>query len=135
MQLIIERMREFGNGAPIVFTGDHNCNETEAPAKAVSKMLRNALYESETPPQGPWRSFNGWVWRNPDTERPTLDALRETPDKRNANDREPRIDYIYISQGVRVCDYRTVGDARAGKRLYPSDHFPVVATIEMPRLQ
>ena len=42
-----------------------------------------------------------------------------------------RIDYIYVSEGIRVIDYRTVNDSRPGKKLYPSDHFPVVATIEL----
>lgn len=41
-----------------------------------------------------------------------------------------RIDYIYVSPGVRVYDYKTVAAPRPGTKLYPSDHFPVVATIE-----
>ncbi len=129
MLLIIERMREFGEGAPIVFTGDHNCREIAAPAIAVSKILANALYESETPPRGPWRTFNGWKWR--DAEMSTLDAFKDIPSVRNAPGRDSRIDYIYTTRGVRVLDYATVAEARPGKRLYPSDHFPVVATIEI----
>ena len=129
MLLIIERMKEFGEGAPIVFTGDHNCRETEVPAQAVAKMLRNALYESETPPTGPWRTFNGWKWL--DSEIATLDALRESPEERNAPERACRIDYIYVSPGVHVLDYATVADVRRGLQLYPSDHFPIVSTIEI----
>ena len=129
MLLIIERMKAFGEGAPIIFTGDHNCRETEAPATAVSKILRNALYESETPPKGPWRTFNGWKWR--DEEESTLCALRLPPAERNAPGRAGRIDYVYVSPGVRVLGFATVGDPRPGARLYPSDHFPVVATVEL----
>ena len=129
MLLIIERMKEFGEGAPIVFTGDHNCRETEVPAQAVAKMLRNALYESETPPTGPWRTFNGWKWL--DSEIATLDALRESPEERNAPERACRIDYIYVSPGVHVLDYATVADVRRVLHLYPSDHFPIVSTIEI----
>ena len=146
MLLVIDRMKEFGAGAPIVFTGDHNCRETEAPAVAVSKILKNALYESETPPEGPWRTFSGWHWR--DTEYSTADALKLPAAVRNARKGSPdadkdkngghvwedcgaRIDYIYVSPGVRVIDYATVAAARPGKKLYPSDHFPVVATIEL----
>mgnify|MGYP003326922690 CR=1 FL=1 len=44
----------------------------------------------------------------------------------------PRIDYIYVSPGVRVLDYETVNAARPGKKLYPSDHFPVTATVLLP---
>ena len=42
-----------------------------------------------------------------------------------------RIDYIYVSPEIRVLDFETVNEPRAGHRLYPSDHFPVVANIEI----
>ena len=146
MLLVIERMKEFGAGAPVVFTGDHNCLETEAPAVAVSKLLRNALYESETKPKGPWRTFNGWHWR--DAEFSSVVALKLSANVRNARKGSPdaekdrngghvwedcgaRIDYIYVSPSVRVLDYETVDAPRSGMNLYPSDHFPVVATIEL----
>ena len=149
MLLIIERMKKFGAGVPIVFTGDHNCRETEAPAAAVSKILKNALYESETTPQGPWRTFNGWKWR--DVEFSAVDAMKLPENVRNARkgspdaektknggyvweDCGPRIDYIYVSPGVRVLDYATRCDARPGKKLYPSDHFPLTATVVIPAL-
>ena len=147
MLLVIDRMKEFGKGAPIVFTGDHNCRETEAPAVAVSKLLSNALYASETPPKGSWRPFSGWSWR--DAEYSAVDALKMPENVRNARKGSPdadkdrngghvwedcgaRIDYIYVSPGVRVLDYETVNDPRPGAKLYPSDHFPIVATVELP---
>ena len=147
MLLVIERMKEFGAGAPIVFIGDHNCRETEAPAVAVSKILKNALYESEMPAKGPWRTYNGWEWR--ENEISTADALKLPVEVRNAREGSPdgdkdsngrhkwencgaRIDYIYVSPGVRVMDYETVGTARPCTTLYPSDHFPIVATVELP---
>ena len=147
MLLVIDRMKEFGKGAPIVFTGDHNCRETEAPAVAVSKLLSNALYASETPPKGSWRTFSGWSWR--DAEYSAVDALKMPENVRNARKGSPdadkdrngghvwedcgaRIDYIYVSPGVRVLDYETVNDPRPGAKLYPSDHFPIVATVALP---
>lgn len=148
MLLIIRKMREFApSGTPIVFTGDHNCRETEEPAQAVSKLLKNALYVSETPPAGPWRTFTGWTWR--DKEYSAVDAMKLAPHVRNARkgspdadkkknggyvweDCGPRIDYIYVSEGIRVLSYATRDDARPGKNLYPSDHFPVTAVIELP---
>jgi len=131
MMLVIGRMKEFGRGAPIVFTGDHNCIETDKPARAVSKMLKDALYLSSSPPEGPWRSFNGWKWR--DEEMSIADALKRPEDRRNTapdGSRALRIDYIYVSPGTRVLDYRTVADPRPKKKLYPSDHFPCVSTVE-----
>ena len=147
MLLIIRRMREFAPaGTPVVFTGDHNCRETEAPAKAVAALLKNALYISETPPTGPWRTFTGWKWR--DAEYSTVDALKLPPNVRNARkgspdaekdknggyaweDCGPRIDYIYVSDGIKVKAYATHADPREGTHLYPSDHFPVTAVIEL----
>ena len=41
----------------------------------------------------------------------------------------PRIDYIYVSPGVKVKRYATHADPRPGTQLYPSDHFPVTAEI------
>ena len=147
MLLIIRRMHEFApSGTPVVFTGDHNCRETEEPAAAVSKLLKNALYASETPPVGPWRTFNGWHWR--ESEVATTAALKLPPNVRNARKGSPdaqkdkngghawedcgaRIDYIYVSNGVKVKSYVTHCDPRPGTQLYPSDHFPISAVIEL----
>ena len=147
MLLIIRRMREFAPpGTPIFFTGDHNCRETEAPSIAVSKLLKNAINITETPPTGPWRTFSGWEWR--DKEFPAAEALKLPKNVRNARtgspdaekkkhggyvweDCGPRIDYIYVSEGIRVLAYATHADARPGKKLYPSDHFPITAIVKI----
>ena len=147
MLLIVRRMREFApKGTPVVFTGDHNCRENEEPARAVSALLKNALYVSETPPTGPWRTFTGWKWR--DSEVSIADALKLPENIRNARKGSPdadkdkngghvwedcgaRIDYVYVSDGVKVKAYATHGDARPGTKLYPSDHFPVTAEVEL----
>ena len=146
-KLVMRRMAEIvPSGTPVVFTGDHNCRETEAPAHIVAKTMKNALYISETPPSGPWRSFTGWKWR--EKEYPAVDALKLPADVRNARKRSTdagrdadgrhkredcgaRIDYIYVSDGVKVKSYATRADYRPGTKLYPSDHFPLVAEIEL----
>lgn len=152
MLLIIEKMQDFGKGAPIIFTGDHNNTEIEKPAKSVANILHNALYLTETPPRGSWRTWNGWRWKA--AEVTAAEALSLPMGVRNianndmenawkamemgtANDAQeffcqcsgPRIDYIWVSDGIRVLDYETVNSARPGLELYPSDHFPVVSTI------
>ena len=127
MLLIIERMRQFAPaGTPIVFTGDHNCTETSEPAKAVAELLRDSLYASETPPTGPWRTYNGWKWN--ESELTIGDALKMPQDIREKNG--PRIDYIYVSKEIRVKSYASRADSRPDSKLYPSDHFPVTAEIE-----
>jgi endonuclease/exonuclease/phosphatase family metal-dependent hydrolase len=146
MLLVIDRMKKFGAGLPIVFTGDHNCREMESPAMVVKEHLKDALYISESEQKGSWRTFSGWKWM--DQETTIKEALQVTPELRNAKKGSPdamkdadgqhpyekygaRIDYIYVSDGIRVMDFKTVNDPRPGEKLYPSDHFPVVATIEL----
>ena len=133
MLLVIERMKDFAPGAPIVLTGDHNCLEYEAPAVAVSKILKDSMYLSETPPEGSWRTFNFWSYK--EKELSIAEALRQPVDKRSVpgdKSDQKRIDYIYVSPGTRVLGYRTIAEPRPGTHLYPSDHFPVVATLAFP---
>ena len=130
MLLVLKRMKVFGKGAPVVFVGDHNCPEWEKPAKAVSRVLKDALYLSETPPDGAWRTFNAWRWK--DKELSIADALKRGVVAGGASGRrygQNRIDYIYVSKGVRVLSYRNDPSPRPGKKLYPSDHFPAIAKI------
>ena len=151
MMLILDRMEKFGEGLPVVFTGDHNCCEAEAPAKAVSARLVNALYASKTAPAGSWRTDNNWRWR--ENEVPATEALSMPERERNVVILRPngrfdddgalanpffnrcggrRIDFIYVSPGVAVSDYATHNDTRPGTKLYYSDHFPVTATVVLP---
>ena len=109
MLLIIERMREFGAGAPIVFTGDHNCGYDDAPAKAVRQVLRDARDLAEVADRGPQMTWHDW-----------------------GKVTDMRLDYIYVSDGTRVLDFVTHDDRRPGTDLYPSDHFPVSATVVLP---
>ena len=132
MLLAIECMKEFGGDSPIVFVGDHNCRGVDKPALEVSKVLKDAMFASETPPEGPWRTVNGWRWR--DTETTIAEAMKMSAEARNSahpRSKDNRIDYIYVSPEAKVRAYRTVGDPRPGKKLYPSDHFPVVADVEL----
>ena len=42
-----------------------------------------------------------------------------------------RIDYLYVSDNIKVKSYATHGDSRPNAKLYPSDHFPITAVIEL----
>ena len=119
MLLVIERMKKFGAGAPIVFTGDHNCRHADPPAVAVRKILDDARDVAETPDPGPSNTFQGFGKYK--------DGPSDATGKAIVNDL--RIDYIYVTPGTRVRDFITHGDKR-GEGLYYSDHYPVTATIE-----
>lgn len=91
LKLIMRRMRDFApDGMPVVFTGDHKCYENSAAAKAVSAVLRDAIYATETPPVGPWSPDTGFKWREKQT--PIAEWLARPPEKRKG-----RGDYIYVS--------------------------------------
>ena len=109
MKLILARMAEFSQGAPIVFTGDHNCPYESVPAASVREVLKDGRDIAERL-SGSRITFQGFGTRNPGS----------------------CIDYIYVSDGVRVLDFATHGDKRPGTDLYPSDHFPVTATVVLP---
>ena len=127
MLLIIRRMSEFApTGTPIIFTGDHNCREWAEPAKAVTKILNNAMYVSKKKPVGPWRTYNAWKWIENDVS--IQDALKLPKTERGA-----RIDYIYVSKDIKVLDFVTHADARPGLKEYHSDHFLMTATVVLPK--
>lgn len=120
MLLIIRRMREFALGAPIVFTGDHNCRHGDAPAVAVRKFLADARDVSLTADPGPMNTFQGFG------------AYKDGPvDVHGRAYDDYRIDYIYVTPGMKVHDFVTHGDRRPGTDLYPSDHYPVTASVEL----
>ena len=121
MMLVIERMKEFGAGALIVFTGDHNCRDDEPPAQAVRRVLKDARDATETRKKGPCSTFQGFGLYE---DGPTVENGRAYKDY--------RIDYIYVSDGTRVLDFETHDDKRPGTDLYPSDHYPITATILLP---
>ena len=120
MLLIVERMKEFGAGAPIVFTGDHNCCYDEPPARAVRRILKDCRDITETKDPGPHNTFQGFG------------KYKDGPVNRKGETKDYCIDYIYVSDGTRVLDFTTHDDKRPGTDLYPSDHFPVTATIVLP---
>lgn len=120
MRLIIDRMRAFAPGATVVFTGDHNCRHADAPAVMARGFLADARDVAEKRDPGPSNTFQGFG-RYADGP---VDADGKRYD-------DYRIDYIYVTAGTRVYDFVTHGDRRPGTDLYPSDHYPVTATLEL----
>lgn len=131
MLLIMRRMKTFADGIPVVFTGDHNGIENAEHVQIVAKVLKNAIHITETPPKGPWLSAPGFRAAKGVTS--AVEMLKKTYAERNDPHRLEcqRIDYIYVSPGVKVKDYATYPDVRPGLELPPSDHYPVSATIEL----
>ena len=107
MKLILERMRQtVPKGTPCLLTGDFNSKPEEAVAKMPLALLKDARAVSETPPSGPDATVNGF-------------RLNRVP--------KDRIDYIFVSEGIRVAAYAVLNEKVDG--FYPSDHFPVAVRI------
>lgn len=98
---------------PVVVTGDLNCTETSETYHLLVQggedggfRLSDAKTRSETPHHGPVGTFHAFTG-----------VLRA------------RIDYIFVSEGVRILRHATLADHWDGR--YPSDHMPVVADVTL----
>ena len=108
MELVVGRINaDVSAGMTAFLTGDFN-NELE-PGNAIDyvrKSMNDTAALSLAPHQGPKRTFHGY--------NPSACML---------------IDYIFVKGNVHVLSHATLDDMPEGK--YPSDHFPVVATVTL----
>ena len=106
-KLILEKIKELNTeNLPLTLTGDFNLTDETEPIKIISKSLDNAYYHSKKPHYGPIGTFTAF-------------DINTIP--------KDRIDYIF-TQKFTVENIRTINDRRENL-LYPSDHFPVIATL------
>ena len=105
--LILDQLGTLADEIEVVVTGDFNV-EPDNPAYAtMTGSLEDARLVSETPPHGPEDTFFGFT------------VERDVPGR--------RIDYVFVSPGVRVLRAATLTDQWSGH--YPSDHVPVLADV------
>lgn len=101
---------------PAVFAGDFNCTEGEEPYKILTgpqgrgKPLRDARTIAHGGPVGPQGTFCGF--------------------DRSSEIHGPRIDYLFVTEGIAVERFETLLAARPEGFL--SDHLPVTATFTLP---
>lgn len=111
-KMIVAKIEEVNKDKkyPIIITGDFNSKPTEAPAQYIASYLQNARIVSEQPPYGPADTWNAFQF-----------------DKKPEN----CIDYIFIAKDekMKVKKFATITDSY--DRKYPSDHFPILATIQI----
>jgi endonuclease/exonuclease/phosphatase family metal-dependent hydrolase len=117
-RLLLKKIAEIAGEAPVVVTGDFNCRENsrtyqlltraEKGGKDEVRPLRDSFLESAQPPHGPRKTWRGI---------------------RPGGLGSGRIDYIFVQNKCRVLHYGVLSDrTEIG---YPSDHFPVVADVEI----
>ena len=105
--LILEKIKNFNpKNYPVVLTGDFNLTDETEPIKILSKELENTFYHTKKPHYGPKGTFTAF-------------DINVIP--------KDRIDYIFTKK-FQCETLRTINDRRENL-LYPSDHFPVMATL------
>lgn len=104
-KLILSHMEPYmekGYGA--ILTGDFNCTPESEPIQYIRKYLVDAAQKQGKEALGTFHNFTGRASSGP-------------------------IDYIFVAPTIRVEDVQVLADHQGGR--YPSDHFPVLATIEI----
>jgi len=111
-KLIVKKMNEVNTkNYPVIVSGDFNSKPTEAPAQYMAANMNNS------------RTISKLVYGGPDT----WNAFQFTKKPDGC------IDYIFVSKNpkISVAKFATITDSYDMK--YPSDHFPVMATINISK--
>ncbi|MPM69940.1 hypothetical protein SDC9_116888 [bioreactor metagenome] len=106
--LLLKKIEEIA-GKDIVFcTGDFNATPDDEPIQILMNdgRLKDSFRVSACPPYGTEGTFNSFRLDFP---------MRD------------RIDYIWVSEGVKVNKYGVLNDVQYGH--FPSDHFPVMINV------
>ncbi len=112
-KIILEKIATIAGDAPIVLTGDFNCNETETPYRLITdkndkRHLQDAMFISKLPHHGPLSTWSGF-------------SFPGVPGR--------RIDFIFVKNKVEVLKHAILSDSWSGR--FPSDHLPVVAKLNI----
>jgi len=106
--LILKKISEIAKrNEPVLLTGDFNLTPAEKPLVLIRQKLKDARQITQTLPQGPVGTFNGFDFESK---------------------LENRIDYIFVNKLVEVKSYRVITDSKQNR--YPSDHLPVLADVQ-----
>lgn len=111
VKLILAQISERNpEGLPVILTGDLNLEPEDPAILRLSRQMQDTRVLAGGSAYGPEGTFNGF-----DCARPA----------------NRRIDYVFVSPGgFGIIRYATLSDT-TGKG-FPSDHFPVLATLSWP---
>lgn len=112
--LLLQKIHEIAQNEPVVVTGDFNCGENSLPYRILTGKvqfsddhdrygpLRDAFYETQTPPEGPRKTYQG--------------IMRFLG--------IGRIDYAFLKNGFETQRYSVLRDAGRA-----SDHRPLMVDL------
>ena len=109
--LILHKIEEIaGKEASVILTGDFNSTPNDEPIIIIeqAEWLYDSYYLSQSPCYGTVGTYNDF-------------------DLKSQMDR--RIDYIWVSPNITITSYATLNELPYGR--FPSDHFPVLTTVEL----
>lgn len=112
-KLILSRVKALNQkNYPVILTGDFNATSDSEVIRTIETEFEDAKSLSVNRPYGPEGTFNAFNFDKPAGSR---------------------IDYIFIKKPVKwtVKKYAVLSDSR--DRRFPSDHFPVLAEIDLKR--
>lgn len=110
--LVAERIKQIAGSAPVIFVGDLNSQPETSQIESLKVLLDDAFDVTLTPRKGP--------------ENTNLGGGNFQGEPRN------RIDYIFVSKGIKVLDYVSYEDVYVDEHddyRYPSDHLPISSNI------
>lgn len=112
-KLVLAKVTELAKGLPIIVTGDFNAVQTDDPIQVLTDPS-NPAHLTDTRTVSPLKYGPEWSFH---------DFGRLPVEKRTL------IDYIFIKGDIKVVKHGVLAESIG--ELYPSDHCPVIATIEL----
>jgi endonuclease/exonuclease/phosphatase family metal-dependent hydrolase len=110
-KMLLKEVEKISAGFPFIITGDFNIRPKSQSYKILTgpdesvPLFKDSYVISEKKPSGPYGTFNGFEDKN----------------------RNGRIDYVFVRNGMKVIDHKTIINKEHG--VYISDHWPVQATV------
>jgi endonuclease/exonuclease/phosphatase family metal-dependent hydrolase len=111
IKLIVEHAGKKANGLPLILSGDFNAHPDSRVYQTASSLLKDSAVVSETPHAGPLATYTAYG---------------------KSSSKQP-IDFVFVSDNLRVLTHKTDNTRIDGK--YPSDHDPVVVTLEFRKAE
>lgn len=112
-RMLLREVNRISEGFPFIISGDFNMPPTSTgysiltgPDESIP-LIKDAYVITEKRPSGPVYTFNGFSDKT----------------------KSARVDYIFVRNGMKVMEYKTV--TKKDKGIFISDHWPVVALVSI----
>jgi endonuclease/exonuclease/phosphatase family metal-dependent hydrolase len=105
--LVIQKIGKMKGDSPVILCGDFNLPPESAPIEKIAANLNDAYRVTELPPHGATGTWSGFTYED---------------------EQGDRIDYIFVSDDLRVKRYAALTDSRDGS--FFSDHLPVFVEVD-----